>query len=387
MTGATPSRETLPAIAVGGGLAGAAFALEFARSGRRVLVLERSRGPHHTVCGEFLSEETQVVLGSLGLEPRTLGATTITRFRLVKGERHATTLLPFAAAGLSRFRLDEALLGAAARAGAEVVRGALVTGIELGDGAATVRSEDRTWPASAVALATGKHPLRGFARPASPMVGFKLHLEPTGAATRELAGLVQLVFFRGGYVGACLVEDGILSVAWVMQDHLLRAVGSDWPAQCAHLSRQSSLIGDLLAGARPLFVRPAATAAIPYGFLRAQSIAPEVFPVGDQLAVVPSFTGDGMAIALYSGLAAARAVLAGRPAATYQRELIGRLRPQFRLAGSIGRVLETPATCGIGVAAARLLPRLVTGMVAATRLRGFDDIAASLRVQRLMAMK
>ncbi len=387
MTGATPSRETLPAIAVGGGLAGAAFALELARSGRRALVLERSRGPHHTVCGEFLSEETQVVLGSLGLEPRTLGATTITRFRLVKGERHATTLLPFAAAGLSRFRLDEALLGAASRAGAEVVRGALVTGIELGDGAATVRAEDRTWPASAVALATGKHPLRGFARPASPMVGFKLHLEPTGAASRELAGLVQLVFFRGGYVGACLVEDGILSVAWVMQDHLLRTVGSDWPAQCAHLSRQSSLIGDLLAGARPLFARPAATAAIPYGFLRAQPIAPEVFPVGDQLAVVPSFTGDGMAIALYSGLAAARAVLAGRPAATYQRELIGRLRPQFRLAGSIGRVLETPATCGIGVAAARLLPRLVTGMVTATRLRGFGDIAASLGVQRSMAMK
>jgi hypothetical protein len=79
--------------------------------------------------------------------------------------------------------------------------------------------------------------------------------------------------------------------------------------------------------------------------------------------------------------------MAGQPAATYQRELIQRLRPQFRLAGSIGRVLETPATCGIGVAAARLLPRLVTGMVAATRLRGFDDIAASLGVQRSMAMK
>src|SRR5204863_421021 len=111
------------------------------------------------------------------------------------------------AAGRARFRLDEALLGAAARAGAEVVRGALATGIELGDGAAAVRTEGRVWPAGAVALATGKHPLRGFARPPSPMVGFKLHLEPTAAATRELAGIVQLVFFRGGYVGACLVED------------------------------------------------------------------------------------------------------------------------------------------------------------------------------------
>ena len=179
MNDATPIPGALPAIAVGGGLAGAAFAIELARSGRRVLVLERSRGPHHTVCGEFLSEETQVVLGSLGIDPQVLGSTTITHFRLVKGERQAITRLPFAAAGLSRFRIDEALLAAAARAGVEVVRGRSVTGIELGDGPVAVRTEGRAWPASVVALATGKHPLRGFARPAGSMVGFKLHLEPT----------------------------------------------------------------------------------------------------------------------------------------------------------------------------------------------------------------
>ena len=110
MNDATPIPGTLPAIAVGGGLAGAAFAIELARSGRRVLVLERSRGPHHAVCGEFLSEAAQAVLGSLGLDLQGLGATAITRFRLVKGERQATVRLPFAAAGLSRFRIDEALL-------------------------------------------------------------------------------------------------------------------------------------------------------------------------------------------------------------------------------------------------------------------------------------
>ena len=47
-----------------------------------------------------------------------------------------------------------------------------------------------------------------------------------------------------------------------------------------------------------------------------------------------------MAIALYSGLEAARAVMAGQSAAAYQRELIRRLRPQFRLAGGIGRLLN-----------------------------------------------
>jgi menaquinone-9 beta-reductase len=371
----SPGRGTLPAIAIGGGLAGAAFALELARNGRRVIVLERTHGAHHKVCGEFLSEEAQAVLGSFGLDGHALGATPINRFRLVTGEHHITTPLPFAAMGVSRFRLDEALLRAAERAGAEVIRGATVTGIDPGHGEVTVRVEGRTWRATAVALATGKHSLRGLPRPAGPMVGFKLHFEPNAAA-RELAGVVQLVFFRDGYVGACLVEEGVLSVGWVMRDHLVRSVGSDWSAQSAHLARQSSFIGDLVTAARPLFAKPVATAAIPYGFLRTKPIAPEVFPIGDQLAVVPSFTGDGMAIALHTGLAAARAVLAGRSAAAYQREVIGWLRPQFRFAGGVGRFLEMPMTCATVVATARVLPSLITGVAKATRLSRFRDIVA-----------
>jgi hypothetical protein len=139
------------------------------------------------------------------------------------------------------------------------------------------------------------------------VVGFKMHLEPT-AATRDFAGLVQLVFFRGGYAGACLVENGVLSVAWVMVDQLVRTIGLDWSAQSAHLARLSVIC--LLALDR-LSPSRLAIAAIPYGYLRQAPTGPSIFPVGDQLAVVPSFTGDGMAIALYSGLAAAQAVLEG----------------------------------------------------------------------------
>ena len=136
----TSTRGQLPVIAIGGGLAGAAFALELARNGYRVIVLERSRGPRHTVCGEFLSEEAQVVLDWFGLNPVALGATTVSHLRLVKGERQATTLLPFKGNGLSRFRLDETLLGAAERAGAEVVRGALVTGVDCNSSGLSVKN-------------------------------------------------------------------------------------------------------------------------------------------------------------------------------------------------------------------------------------------------------
>jgi flavin-dependent dehydrogenase len=369
--------EALPAIAVGGGLAGAAFALELARNGRRVIVLERTPGPHHKVCGEFLSAEGQAILSAFDIDAAALGAAPVSRFRLARGKRQATARLPFVGLGLSRLRLDEALLGAAERAGALIIRGARVTAIAADGEAIAVRAEHRAWRAAAVALATGKRSLRGLGAPPGSMVGFKLHLHAPAAAA-ILADVVQLAFFTGGYAGACLVEEGILSLGWVMQEHLVRTVGADWGAQRAFLLRQSPPLGSLLDRARPLFAKPLATAAIPYGFLRSRPIAPGVFPVGDQLAVVPSFTGDGMAIALYSGLAAARALLKGQSAADCQRRLVTQLRRQFRLASGVGLLLDMRATSAAMVGAARLLPSLVTRLADATRLTMSPEIAALL---------
>src|SRR5262249_38636909 len=138
-----------------------------------------------------------------------------------------------------------------------------------------------------------------------------------------------------------------------------------------YFARQSERIGDLLSGARPLLAKPVATASIPYGYLRKEVSDPRIFPVGDQLAVVPSFIGDGMAIALHTGLTAARAVLAGELAASYHRKVIGLLRRQFGLAHILGGLLETRFVSPTIIAAAVYLPSLATKLVSATRLHGF----------------
>ena len=97
-------------IALGGGLAGAAFAVELARNGAPVLVLEGTRGPHHKVCGEFLSAEAQGLIAYLGLYLARRRATSVGSFRLATVGRQAEAPLPFRGAGLSRYRLDQALL-------------------------------------------------------------------------------------------------------------------------------------------------------------------------------------------------------------------------------------------------------------------------------------
>jgi flavin-dependent dehydrogenase len=368
--------QEAPFIAVGGGLAGAAFALELARNGAPVLLIESTRSAHHKVCGEFLSEEAQTLLSYLGIDVHTLGASSMGTFRLGAGKSFAEAPLPFRAAGYSRYRLDQALLEKAAEAGAEIRRGLTVTEVRADDAPIVIKAGGKKLTAKAIALASGKHNLRQFPRTPSDMVGFKLQIRASASALRQLDDVVQLMMFDGGYIGAIIVEEEIVTLCWVMHSALLNRVGADWPAQAAHLMRQSSLLAELLDGAKPRWAKPVAVAAIPYGYLRREVIAPAVFPVGDQLAVIPSFTGDGMSIALASGIAAAQAVLAGESAVEFQRRMIARLAPQFRWAGMVNVLFETRPLHAITVGTASVLPRLVTWLAQSTRLRNYAEVMA-----------
>jgi flavin-dependent dehydrogenase len=366
-----------PFIAVGGGLAGAAFALELARHGEDVLVLESTPAPKHKVCGEFLSAEVQTLLNYLGLDLKALGATSVSTFRLVAGHRTAEAPLPFRGAGLSRFRLDQSLLQAAEAAGAEVRRGVTVSTIAPAGAGLTLKAGGHVLRARGAALATGKHSLRAFPRQPSGMVGFKLQFRLRPEALRALHEVVQIAMFDGGYIGACIVEDELVTLCWVMRPALVRRIGAAWSSQAAYFSAQSERLGDLLADARPEWDKPVAIARIPYGYLRREPIAPTIFPVGDQLAVIPSFTGDGMAIALYSGIAAAHAVLAADSAALFQQRMIKRLRGQLHWAGAVNLLFESRMLHKVSVMGAAALPGAVTWIAKSTRISGFDDVIAA----------
>lgn len=363
-----------PYIAIGGGLAGAAFALELARNGRPALVLESTRMAHHKVCGEFLSAEAQALLGYLDIDLSAMGASRASTFRLAHKNKCAEAPLPFCGAGFSRYRLDQALLRAAESAGAEVKRGVSATHVECRDMLVRVKAGAQSFEGTAAALATGKHNMRQYPRWPNDMVGFKLQLHVTPDALRSLDDVVQLVMFDGGYIGACIVEDELVTLCWVMHRSLLQHIGADWSSQAAYFSQQSEILSELLHGASPQWEKPTAVAAIPYGYLRRALIAPTVFPLGDQLAVIPSFTGDGISIALYSGIAAAQAVLAGESAAQFLDRMLKTLRPQFRWAGLVNLLFENTMLHGFSVGLAAAAPRLVTWIAQSTRIGDFDEV-------------
>jgi flavin-dependent dehydrogenase len=360
-------------IVVGGGLAGSAFAIELAQQGRRVVVLERTSGPHHKVCGEFLSAEAQALLARLGLDVWKLGALPSTHLGLEFGNYLARVKLPFRGAGLSRFRLDQALLDAAASAGAQVMRGETVTRLEHDREAAVVHTTNGRMQATHVALATGKHNLRGVQRPQAANVAFKMQLRPSNAAASMLDQLVHLSMFRGGYAGVCLVEDGIATICWVIERDALGDTSVSWDSHAEFLSRRSAFFATILGGAEPLWEKPVAVAAIPYGFLRKEIISDAIYPVGDQLVVIPSYTGDGTSLALYTGIAAAQAVLGERSAGQFQASAIAKLRPQIAWAKLANVAFVNTTAQRLTAAVARLvpwaLPPLATFIVNRTRIR------------------
>ena len=74
-------------------------------------------------------------------------------------------------------------------------------------------------------------------------------------------------------------------------------------------ARRRAATGDAVAKeAEPLLARPLTISGVPYGFLAPPRPDDPVFRLGDQAAVIPSFCGDGMAIALHSAVLAAETV-------------------------------------------------------------------------------
>jgi len=356
-------------LVIGGGLAGSMVGLRLASAGREVTLLERERAAHHKVCGEFLSREAVDCLTAAGVNPIELGAESIRFLRLTSKKRVIETALPFTALSLSRCVLDEALLARAAQAGCTVGRGAFVESLEKRGGLwnAQLRGGE-WWSAPTVFLANGKHDLRGLERAPGPhgdMVGFKLHWRLTPQQTEALRGYMELYLFPGGYGGLSLVEGGVANFCLVVRRAALRKIGG-WPELLAAIQRENPHVAERLRGASPLWDRPLAVSSIPYGYLAGRPSG--LWCVGDQAAVIPSFTGDGMSIALHSAMLAAQIYLDGANADEYYRTLHAHLGRGMSLATALSRAMVTGAGRALAPVGLAIFPSAMKWIANSTRI-------------------
>jgi flavin-dependent dehydrogenase len=322
-------------LVLGGGVAGCAAAIALARKGRSVRMIEREMASRHKVCGEFLSGEALEDLHVLGIDVASLGAVPLNHVRLAASRRAAEAPLPFPAASLTRKAMDTVLIAEAIAAGVTVERGRSVQGLERTEGSAWQATLDdgTTREAATVFLATGKHDLRGHKRPADPQrwVAFKMYFRLTPGQAAELAGASELMLYRGGYGGIQPVEEGMANLCCVVQQRHLASDGNRWENFLARIKEECPHLAMRLEGAEPLLTSPIAISHIPYGYIR-KTTDEGLYCIGDQAAVIPSFTGDGISIALHTARCAVAAYVAAEPAPVFQAKLRKALLPQMRLA-------------------------------------------------------
>jgi len=359
-----------PVLIVGGGPAGAAAAIALARGGILPELIERTTGEHDVVCGGFLGWDALGALERLGIDAAALGARPIERVRLIAGGRTVETTLPRRAIGLSRRTLDEALLAAAAGAGAVITRG---RSVRAGDPEArTVRLDDgEEIAADALFLATGKHELRGMARPLDgwseePSAGIRAALPASPERHRALAGMIELHLFNGGYAGLLLQEDGTANLCISVTRHRLTQAGGIAPL-VAELVEQAPKLGERIGADMPESWD--AIAGVPYGW-RASDTAPGLFRVGDQAAVVSSLAGDGVAIALSSGLSAAQAMLSGATegAQGWQRQFSRKASRPLRVADALRHAADRKGARGALMRLLGIAPGLASVAARLTRI-------------------
>jgi flavin-dependent dehydrogenase len=356
-------RET-PLI-LGAGPAGCAAAIALARAGAKPLVLEKTRETGDALCGGFLSWQSVKQLDFLGIDG--LGAHPITQVRVMSGTQIAAASLPAPAIGLSRHRLDTVMQQVAQATGAILERGINVR--SHADG--ILHAEGQDFAPDALFLATGKHEVRGLARPrpaGDAPLGLRIRIPSHPVLQRMLDHAIELHLFAGGYAGLLLQEDGSANLCMALRKSRLAEAGGDPARLLRQLGNAHPLLGERLAYLAA-DTPTDAIAAVPYGW-RAATTVPGIFRLGDQAAVIPSLAGEGMGIAVASGIAAAAAFLDGGPDAApkFQRDFAVRTRRPVAMAGFLWRQAEKPLATRLALPILNAFPALAVFAARVTRI-------------------
>jgi len=323
-------------LVVGGGPGGAAAAIELARGGAEVRVVEQARWPRGKTCGDGISPPAVREARALGValddrRPLPEGEITTpggTRFR--SGWRPET---PWGAI-VERRDFDARLIAQALAAGARFDDGTKVDELTLGAGGPVARfarngngnagaTPERFDAVVLAEGATGKLAGRlGFGRHRTRLVALRGY----AAAARALDPVFGLYFDRGvspGYGWIFPLDEGSANVGILVDPRAVRRARGDLRGLLAAWLRASTVARERL-GPDPA-LDGLAGGIIPTG--RARRVRDGVFLVGDAAGVADPFSAEGIFQAMATGRAAAAALLAHGPGARAERAYRGALRP------------------------------------------------------------
>jgi flavin-dependent dehydrogenase len=377
-------------LIVGAGPAGSLAAIALARSGARVLLVDRARFPRDKLCGDTLNPGAMRVLDRFGLRAAVEAVSRPLEGMLLTGnggvQVRGTYGRGLMARALTRRVLDQLLVEAAIAAGAQFQDGVRVHEpmVDESGGRTTVRGAvlcrtDGTGPsrlrvpAQITIAADGRHSTLAFA------LGLASHPPAprrwaVGAYFDGLVGLdsVGEMHVRGPhYIGVSPIGDGLANVCLVTPT---RDGFADPAALLERHLAADPILGPRAAGARrvtaPSILGPLAVDAHAAG-------VPGLLLAGDAAGFVDPMTGDGLRFALRGAELAADVALAAleHPSMDAAVRLAAARAQAFGTKYGVNRLLRrlvgTPRRVSVMAISARVAPGILRRMI-----RYAGDVAA-----------
>ena len=346
-------------LIIGAGPAGGLAALDCAKKGLRVMLVEQRSFPRWKVCGCCFNNQAQAILSSRGENNliEECGGQTLDRLRLGLRGREATLALPNGFV-LSRERFDQALIEAAIKAGASA-RFRMTAHVEAASpGYRRVRLKDHHSGntshvnARVVLVAAG---LSQHCLPKNEAGQSRVRKQSRHGAgcvvdddtNHYPSGAIHMAIGDQGYVGLVRREDGLLNLAGAFDRDALSQGQGTMDAAHKILKQAGFPVPQALQGGQ----RWQLTAALSRN---SNVVAGERFLVmGDAAGYVEPFTGEGMAWALTAGAAAAPFVLEGMERWTRNLEKRWKTTLQVHIGRrqtvckALSSVLKRPATTAV----------------------------------------
>ena len=331
---------------IGGGPAGCAAAIISARSGARVLLLDRAKFPRHKVCGEFVSAESLSLLQSLlagEFKNLVTRAPRSSRARIFLDGKILQAQINPPAAGITRFQLDSALWNSCRESRVKCQSETSVNAVE-GLGPFRIITCGQVFEARAIINATGRW--SNFTSSAvrsqvngEKWLGLKAHFNQP-LASRS----VDLYFFSGGYCGVQRVSLAGGDETTINACAMVRA---DLATNLADVLTQNSSLFERSRSWQPC-TEPVTTS--PLVFHEPEPLQGNMLQVGDAATFVDPFIGDGISLALRSGALAAECLAAffrnqcslDQASAQYRYEYFTRLGSIFKASSKIRSLLSWP---------------------------------------------
>ena len=298
-------------IIIGGGLAGLVNAIHLSKNGIDVLLIEKNEYPKHKVCGEYISKEVLPYLSYLGVDPFDHGAVDISRFELSTSRgKTIKTDLPLGGFGISRYMLDHVLYKTAVANGV-IIELDSVTNMRFleKEGRFVVNCKTgKEYNAKIIIGAYGKRSNldmtlgRSFVKQKSPYLGVKAHYK--GEFPSDLVALHN---FDGGYCGVSKVENDHINICY-LADYSAFKKYKDFDTFQEEVLCKNPHLKKIFANCDILFEQPLTISQV--SFLPKPTVENHVLMSGDSAGMIHPLCGNGMGMAIHSGLILSQSILA-----------------------------------------------------------------------------